>query len=387
MSPIPAWFANPDARGWRTEPLGGDAIAFHRSLPGYAETPLREVPAVADELGVGHVFVKEESGRLGLPAFKILGASYAISRALSARLGEDRRALPLDELRERVAAAGIRPCLIAATDGNHGRAVAHIARLLGLPARVLFPPSVSDAAKRAIADEGAEAIETPGEYDEVVAAGAARAAADDDALLVQDTAWPGYEDVPQWIVDGYSTLAVEADAQLAALGVRRLDLVVVPVGVGSLAQAIVRHYRSETGARVPAVLLVEADRAPGLIASLAAGRPLSVPTADTVMTGLNCGTPSTLAWPVLAPGADAVVTVSDTAAATAVRDLEAVGVDAGPCGAATLAGVRTAATSTDRRDALRLGTDAVVLLLSTEGRAANPLPPQKRDRAPEAGTR
>jgi diaminopropionate ammonia-lyase len=189
-------------------------------------------------------------------------------------------------------------------------------------------------------------------------------------MIIQDTAWPGYEEVPQWIVDGYSTLFEEADAQLAELGVTHLDLVAVPVGVGSLAQAAVRHYRS--GAETPLVLSVEAAAAPPLIESLRAGEPVSVPTSFTVMSGLNCGTVSGNAWPVLHAGLDAAVTVDEDAAIRAVHDLEALDIDAGPCGAATLAGVR--ALLTDERARAAIGPDATVLLLSTEGRLANPLP-------------
>ena len=366
-----ATYWNPAARDWRTDRLAGIA-AFHESLPGYRRTRLVDVPDLAVELGVGRVVVKEESSRLGLPAFKILGAAYAISRALSARFGSPERALTLDELREAIAIApGPPPRLIAATDGNHGRAVARTARLLGLPAQIWFPDTLSSEAKDAIDAEGAETVELAVEYDDVVDA-ATRAAQDAglDSILIQDTAWPGYEQVPQWIVDGYSTLFEEADAQLAELGVSSIDLVAVPVGVGSLAQAAVRHYRS--GAVAPIVLSVEAAAAPPIIESLRAGEPVSVSTRFTVMSGLNCGTVSANAWPILHAGLDAAVTVGEDDAIRAVHDLEALGIDSGPCGAATLAGVRALLSDIRARDAI--GTDATILLLSTEGRLANPLP-------------
>lgn len=364
-----AVYWNPAARAWRTDRLAGVA-AFHESLPGYRRTHLVDVPDLAAELGVGRVVVKEESSRLGLPAFKILGAAYAISRALSARFGTPGRALTLDELRDLIAARWAVK-LVAATDGNHGRAVAHTARLLGLPAQIWFPDTLTAAAKGAIAGEGAEIVELAIPYDDVVDA-ATRAAQDagSDATLVQDTAWPGYEQVPQWIVDGYSTLLEEADAQLAELGAASVDLVAVPVGVGSLAQAAVRHYRS--GAVAPIVLSVEAAAAPPIIASLHAGEPVSVPIGPTVMSGLSCGTVSANAWPVLRAGLDAAVTVGEDDAIRAVHDLEALGIDSGPCGAATLAGVRTLLSDIRARDAI--GLDATILLLSTEGRLANPLP-------------
>jgi len=360
-------YRNPGARDWRTERVAGVA-GFHRSLPGYAATRLVAVPGLARELGVRSVFVKEESSRFGLPAFKVLGASYAVSRALSERYGADGRVLPLDELR--AAAAGHDPVeLIAATDGNHGREVAHFAGLLGLPSCIFFPAGISAAASAAISAEASQAVELDLPYDGVVnAAQEAAASAGDAAVLIQDTSWPGYEQIPQWITDGYSTLFHEADEQLAEAGAGPPGLVAVPVGVGALAHAAVLHYRSGRAAAAPTVLSVEPASAPALLSSLHAGRAVTIPTAPTIMNGLNCGTPSASAWPVLQAGLDAAVTVTDGEAAQAVRDLQAAGVDSGPCGAAALAGVRALARTG------ALAADTAVLLLSTEGRAANPLP-------------
>lgn len=284
--------------------MANDAVGqwrahFSWGLPGYVPTPLVEISPLANELNVGKVFVKDESSRLGLPAFKILGASYAVSRALSKRLGSVDEALPLHELRDRLVNESVR--LVAATDGNHGRAVAHVARDLGLPARIFYPSSLTVEAKGAIVGEGAETVEMNTSYDELVSAAAEFARLEgSDAVLIQDTAWPGYEEVPRWIVEGYSTLFAEADEQLLEAGIDRLDVVVVPVGVGSLAQAAVRHYRSIP--HPPVLLTVEAERAPALVASLHAGRSVSVPTTDTIMAGLNCGTPSAAAWPSLFAG-------------------------------------------------------------------------------------
>lgn len=357
-------YLSPAARSWRTT-AGPSTLAFHQGMPGYAPTRLIEVPSLADELGVARVFVKEEASRFGLPAFKILGASYAISRAVSACLGVE-SALPIDELRPRMPGE---LTLVAATDGNHGRAVAHVARLLGVPARIFTPADITAAAKGAIEAEGATRIELDAPYDDIVAASAADAAADSAATLVQDTSWDGYEEIPQWIVDGYGTLLEEADEQLAAAGVDAVDLVAVPVGVGSLAQAVVRHHRSHGG--TPVVLSVEPDAAPAILASLHAGERTTVPTRSTIMAGLNCGTPTGIGWPTLQAGIDAAVTVTDAEAARAVRDLQSAGVDAGPCGAATLAGVRAAA-----RELGLLTPEMTVLLLSTEAASANPLPPE-----------
>lgn len=345
------------------------AIDFHRTLPGYRPTPLHDVPSLAAELGVGRVLVKEEASRLGLPAFKVLGASYATTRALAERFGL--AAVTLNAVRDAVRGRAVR--LYAATDGNHGRAVARTATLLGATATIYYPPGITEAAKKAIATEGADAVEVDGDYDEVVVRAATEAAADPTALLVQDTSWPGYTEIPQWIVDGYATLCLETDDQLSALGLPAPDLVVVPVGVGSFAQAVVGHYRG-TGSDGGTLLAVEPDRAAGLVAALRGGKPVKVPTGDTIMAGLSCGTVSPLAWPVLRDGLDGAVTVSDDQSAAAVEDLARLGVDSGPCGAATLAAARLVLGQPGWREAIGLRPDAVVLLLSTEGRAANPVP-------------
>ena len=215
-----------------------------------------------------------------------------------------------------------------------------------------------------IADEGATVVRVDGDYDDAVRGAAAFAAERPGRALVQDTAWEGYERVPAWIVEGYETLLAEVDAQLGGPP----DLVAVPVGVGSLAEAVVRHYRRPGAAR-PAVLAVEPDTAACLLASLTVSQATTVPTAATVMAGLNCGTVSRSAWPVLRAGCDAAVAVTDEEALRAVADLEALGVTSGPSGAATLAGVRAALPHPQRRAALGVGDGAVLVLLSTEGQA------------------
>ncbi|WAP59973.1 diaminopropionate ammonia-lyase [Streptomyces sp. S465] len=354
------WSVRPGARTWRCAPAPAEVRDFHAALPGYTPTPLTELPPLAAELRVGRVFVKDESCRLGLPAFKALGASWAVHRALA----------------ERATSGEPGPVtLVTATDGNHGRAVARMARLFGQRAHVFVPRGVHRRAVAAIAAEGARVTEVPGPYDEAVRL-AAEAAAGPAAVLVQDTAWPGYERIPGWIVEGYSTLCAETDEQLAAEGAARgPDLVSVPVGVGSLAQAVVTHYRSRPSGRTPALLSVEPRAAACVLESLTLGAPVSVTTGDTAMAGLNCGTPSSIAWPYLRGGLDAAVAVSDPDSARAAARLAALGVASGPCGAAALAGVRAALTgggAGERRAALGLGPSSVVVLLSTEGPAANP---------------
>lgn len=378
-----SWYRRPAARQWRCAPPGTAALAFHAGLPGYRPTELRELPALAADLQVGRVFVKDESGRLPLSAFKVLGASWAVARILAEPAAASGPAGPAEALTVAALrrAAADRPVeLVTATEGNHGRAVAWMGRLLGLQVRVFVPGGIPPGAVAAIAAEGATVTVVNEPYDRAVAQAAAYADAGPGRALVQDTAWPGYERVPGWIVEGYDTLLREADIQLQRCGVPGPDLVSVPVGVGSLAQAVVAHYRGGEpagGMPGPAVLAVEPDTAACVLASLHGGAVQSVPTAHTVMAGLNCGTPSSLGWPVLAAGLDSAIAVPDRAATRAASDLASLGISSGPSGAASLAGVRAALTGRgagQRRADMAVTSSSVLVLLSTEGQggAARP---------------
>lgn len=337
-----SWYCWPGARDWVCRSSPSQARGFHEALPGYAPTPLISVPELAAELGIGRLLVKDESSRLGLPAFKVLGASWACRQVLLERPGA---------------------MLVTATDGNHGRAVARMAAHFGVAATVFVPEVTLPETAARITGEGATVVRVDGDYDKAVRRAAAFAGGQGGRALVQDTAWAGYQQVPAWIVEGYQTLLNEVDIQLGGTP----DLVAVPVGVGSLAEAVVRHYR-RPGCPHPSVLSVEPETAACVLASLTAGRATTVATAATVMAGLNCGTVSSSAWPVLRAGCDAAVAVSDKDALRAVEDLGGLGVSSGPSGAASLAGARAALTETGRRAALDLADEAVVVLLSTEGR-------------------
>jgi diaminopropionate ammonia-lyase len=251
-----------------------------------------------------------------------------------------------------------------------------MARLFGQRAHVFVPAGVHPTAVAAIAAEGAQVTEIAGTYDEAVRL-AAEAAGKPGTTLVQDAGWPGYEQVPGWVVEGYSTLFAEVGVQLSDAGVAEPALVVIPAGVGSLAQAGITHYRSRPDSATTALLTVEPGAAACVLASLVRGELGTISTRETIMAGLNCGTPSMLAWPYLRDGLDAAVAVADADSATAARDLAGYGIPAGPCGGASLAGARAALTGEGaeaRRASLAIRPDATVVLLSTEGSAANPVP-------------
>jgi diaminopropionate ammonia-lyase len=313
-----------------------DAAAFHRALSGYAPTAVHQLDAIASELGVAAVQVKDESSRLGLPAFKILGASWAVERAL----------------REEPATGA----LVAASAGNHGRAVAHAAAMRGLACRVFLPERSLAVRREAIAAEGAEIIVVNGTYEDAVEA-AARAAREDATALIADVGETG---PAEWVIDGYATLFAEAAQQAT------YDLLLVPVGVGSLAAAAARH-----GARVGAkVIGVEPTTAACLTASLAQGVPTVVPTPGTTMAGLDCADVSPAAWPSLHRGIAGTVTIRDDEADAAVRELSANGFTIGESGAAPLAGLRALQTDEDcrgLRDHLATNRRSRVLLIATEG--------------------
>ncbi|MFI0421053.1 diaminopropionate ammonia-lyase [Spongiactinospora sp. 9N601] len=339
---------------------------FHRSMPGYAYSPLVESPELARDLGVGRVFVKNEQSRLGLPSFKILGSSWGIHRTLCERLGLD-PAVSFAELRR--AAAGLSDhVLTCATDGNHGRAVAHMARLLGLRSRIYVPLDVSATRAAAIEGEGAEVVRVFAGYDDTVRYAAVQAARDPLDILVSDTAWPGYETVPRYVIDGYSTIFNELDEQLAELGLDPLDaidLVVVPAGVGAFAAAVGLHYGPRAATRIATV---EPDTADCVHRSLAAGARVTVDGPHgSIMAGLNCGETSLVAWPILRATVTATITVDDDAARDAMRAFAAGGIESGESGAATLAGARLACADAGFRADLAIGPASTVLLLNTEG--------------------
>jgi diaminopropionate ammonia-lyase len=335
-------------------------------LPDYTETPLVDVPPLACELGVGRLFVKDEHARLGLPSFKGLGAAWAVWQALRARVPgwswPDGPPDPPAGVRDLVGAV----TLIAATDGNHGLAVARFARSFGLEARILVPRGLASGRVAAIRGEGAAVQVVDGSYDDAVRESARLAATSPQFELISDTAWPGYEQVPTWVVEGYGTIFDEIDEQLPADVA--IDAVFVPVGVGGLASAAVARYGAET----TRIITVEPMTAACLALSLQAGRRVAVPGPHpSIMAGLNCGEVSTVAWGLLRTGVDVACTIRDEQTLQAMRDLAKSGIESGESGAASLAGARQMLAARDIREAMGIGVDAAVLLLNTEGNTAS----------------
>jgi diaminopropionate ammonia-lyase len=328
----------------RVAPPGGpEVLAFHRTLPGYAPTALRALPGEAAALGLGELLLKDENGRFGLPAFKITGASWALERLLAAR-------------------PGLRT-VWAASAGNHGRAVARAAAQRGLVARIFLPLRTSRARADAIAAEGAEVVRVPGDYEQAVAA-AAEAASEVGAATLADVAYDASDPVANWVSDGYSTVFAEAAEQAGG----PVDVVLCQIGVGSFAAAATRFACHQEPAAV--AIGFEPATAACAMASLAAGRPVVIDTPGTSMAGLNCATPSHTAWPTLRDGLTGCVTISDAESHAAMRDLAAMGIVAGDCGAASLAALRALVQDPECAElarSARLGPASRVLLVSTEG--------------------
>jgi diaminopropionate ammonia-lyase len=333
------WIANP-LLDPALEAVNDDApVRFHRSLPGYEPTPLVDAPELAAEWGVGRVLLKFERERFGLPAFKLLGVSWAAQRLL----GDP----PHDE--------GIE--LIAATDGNHGRAVARVARMRGLGATILVPAGTAQARIDAIASEGADVRVVDGSYDDAVRLSAEMAG--ERRLVLSDTSWPGYEEVPRWVIEGYATIFREVDGQAGA----PVDVAFVPIGVGALAAAAARHLVGS--ARLAGV---EPVAAACMLESARAGEITEVPGPHgSIMAGLNAGLPSLVAWPLVSGGFDLFCAAEDALAVHGTRRLHELGIDAGECAGGAAGAAARLLADEGAREQLGAGPDSSVLVLLTEG--------------------
>ncbi|WP_342452888.1 diaminopropionate ammonia-lyase [Roseomonas indoligenes] len=346
--------------GWRR------ARAAITAWPGYAPTPLRALPEVAEALGLDCVWLKDEAERFGLGSFKALGGAYAVAGVLArvlARTGVANAASAADLESGRFATATAGITVTCATDGNHGRSVAWGARRFGARCVIFVHPGVTSNRRAAMEAFGAQVREVPGNYDDSVRAAEA-AARDSGWHIVSDTSWPGYTEVPREVMQGYRLMAEEALDAIPAPPTH----VLVQGGVGGVAAAVSVALRARrTGARL---VVVEPERAACLLASAEAGAPTTVAgELDTIMAGLACGEPSLLAWQELERAAFAFMAIPDEACIAAMRHLAWRGepVVAGESGAAGLAALALAGRDGTAREMLGLQKDSRVLVFSTEG--------------------
>ncbi|HOX27141.1 MAG TPA: diaminopropionate ammonia-lyase [Candidatus Krumholzibacteria bacterium] len=345
-------------------------LPLHRALPGYAPTPLRDLAALARELDLGGLLVKDEADRFGLGAFKGLGASFAVYSVLR-RLWRDKTGADLPP--ERFADPTSRTRLgaltfAAATDGNHGRAVAWTARLIGQRAVIFMPEDTAPARIRAVANEGAEVRRVAGTFDDCVAE-CARTAAREGWQVIADTAYPGNLDLPGRIMTGYSTIFAEIADEID----ERPDAVFLPAGVGGIAAAGAASCVLRDGAARPLLVCVEPVESAGFLESIVygTGEPIAARgNQRSLMVGLCCGMPSLLAWPIVRDSVDLFLAIEDDEVPLAMRAYRRHGVVAGESGAATLAGLIALLRRADlapARERLGLGLRSRVLVVNTEG--------------------
>lgn len=351
---------------------------FHKSMKEYEPTPLVMLDNLAKDLGVKKVFVKDESYRFGLNAFKALGGTYSLAKLLCKRLDvaiEDvnfeyfNKAEIKDQIKDLI--------FVTATDGNHGRGLAWAARKLGCKSVVYMPKGSSEARLKAIQNEGAEASITDMNYDDAVRL-ASKMADEKGWLLVQDTAWEGYEEIPMWVTQGYSTMAGEAIEQMNEAGFDRPTHVFLQAGVGSLAGGVLGYYANIFKGHCPVTTIVEAEAANCLYQSALKGdgKPHNVGgDLDTIMAGLACGEPNPITWKVLRDFGSCYVSCPDYVSAHGMRvlanpiqsDKKVVSGESGSVGVGLFELMMKREGLQELKQGLKIDENSVVLFFNTEG--------------------
>lgn len=351
---------------------------FHMSFPGYEKTPLRSLDSLAELLGVAGVYVKDESYRFGLNAFKVLGGSYAMARYMAQQLQKDMSELPFEKIISKEIKDQLGDVTFATTtDGNHGRGVAWTARQLGQKSVVYMPKGSAIRRLENIQAEGAEAKITDYNYDDTVRI-IAEESKEKGWVIVQDTAWEGYEEIPTWIMQGYGTMAAEALEQLNEMGIHKPTHIFIQAGVGSLAGAVQGYFASVFEEARPKTVIVEADQADCLYKSAQAGdgKPRIVGgDMATIMAGLACGEPNSISWNILRDYSEMFMSCPDWVAAKGMRvlgnplgnDYRVVSGESGAVTAGALSALMQNEELKAAREALGLTKDSKILLFSTEG--------------------
>ena len=353
-----------------------DIFDLHKSLSEYEPTPLVNLSGLAKSLGIKQVYVKDESFRFGLKAFKALGSTYAIFRIIKDYLSkQNRNRVTPDNFYTSNFLKPNKFTFCTATDGNHGRAVAWAARKLRQKAVIYMPGNSVKARIENIKSEGAEVIVVDGNYDKAVS----RAAGESEKngwQIVSDTSWPGYEDIPRWIMAGYLTMFREIHQELEES--TAVNAVFIQAGVGALAASASWYYNLEYNLPRPKLISVEPMEAACMLESIKStdGSPISLQhDQNSIMAGLNCGTPSPAAWPFIKTGFDLFMSVSDEYCVDAMQKYyDPTGSDpqiiSGESGAAGLAGLMTLFNHKSARtilSKLSLGDESTILLINTEG--------------------
>jgi diaminopropionate ammonia-lyase len=352
---------------------------FHSTFPQYSITPLAQLDGMAKYLGLGGLYVKNEAHRFGLNAFKVLGGSFAMGRYIAQQMGKDVSEMSYNYLTSEAFQKEFgQATFFTATDGNHGRGVAWAANKLGQKAVVHMPKGSSKARYDNIAAEGAQVTIEDVNYDDCVRMAAAEAAQTKHGVVVQDTAWEGYEEIPTWIMQGYGTMASEAAAQLREVGINRPTHVFVQAGVGSLAGAVVGYFTNLFPHNPPKFVVMEAQAADCLYQGALAGdgQPRIVDgDLQTIMAGLACGEPNIISWDILRNHVSAFLSCPDWVSARGMRmlgvpvkgDPKVISGESGAVGMGVIAALMETDEYKDLREFLELDRFSQVLLFSTEG--------------------
>lgn len=361
-----------------TTEIARDARKFHKQIPGYHMTPLASLSNLADLLHVGGIYVKDESKRLDMNAFKVMGGSYALYKYIKKLLGRENEDLTFEYLISKECHDALGDIVFcSATDGNHGRGLAWACEKLGHTCKIYVHSETTQPRIDAIKKYGAEVTVVDGNYDDAV-----RQAAEDAAAngwhVVSDTSWEGYTEIPSWIMQGYTSILLEAQEQFSGMGIAKPTHVIVQAGVGALAASVVGFYSALFPNDPPRFIIVEPDKAACVCESMKAadGKCHSVKgDLDTIMAGLACGDPSPLAFDILQNNADVFIEVPDNVAARGMRILGAPLADdpvviSGESGAVPLGALFTLCIeelAPDLKEALALDEESQIFMINTEG--------------------
>lgn len=351
---------------------------FHRTINNYKVTPLASLDNLAKELGVAKVFVKDESYRFGLNAFKALGGTYAIAKLICEKLRVNIRDVDFNYLKSPEVKKKIGKITFAtATDGNHGKGVAWAAKQLGQRAVVYLPKGAAKRRVEAIIEEGAQAHVTSLNYDDAVRL-AFREAKKNGWYVVQDTSWEGYEKIPGWIMQGYTTMAAEALEQMKLEGINKPTHLFLQAGVGAMAGAVLGYYVNKYKGNHCKTIVMEPDNAACIYKSALAGdgKPHGV-TGDleTIMVGLACGEPNPIGWRILRDFASGYIASPDYVSARGMRilanplgdDRKVIAGESGAVGVGLLALLMQSPELKNIKDCLELDENSTILIFSTEG--------------------
>ncbi|MDD3164185.1 MAG: diaminopropionate ammonia-lyase [Sphaerochaetaceae bacterium] len=354
------------------------ANRFHRQIPGYRMTALESLPNLASMLGVGGIWVKDEAQRLELNSFKVMGGAFAIFRFIQKKLGLSDDKVSYDYLVSEDCKKRLGTITFAsATDGNHGRGVAWAAKKLGHDCVIYVHSETTPARINAIRSYGATVHIVAGNYDDAVRQIEVDAARN-GWQIISDTSWPGYEEIPTWIMQGYNSILIEAQEQFSGQGIIKPTHVFVQAGVGALACSVIGFYHMLFGQDAPKCIVVEPDMADCLFQSALAndGKPHDITGGlHTIMAGLACGEPSPIAWNVLKDTADAFMKVPDYVAARGMRILATPlkgdpMVISGESGAVPLGALYSLLTEPgceELTDFLGINSESQILFINTEG--------------------